>query len=386
MCRTIFFTKKLRRGKSSSSMSTCSYRWEEWDEEKGKIVEKRCQKEIWEGSDEFCIFHDPSPEKDVDLFKEKLEEQMESETEEHSFIGYYFSENWDFSGKEFKIDVDFRGATFQGTNFWGASFQGTASFWGASFQNAYFEEATFQDANFRGATFQDANFRGATFHKKVELILKNNEKMDLRYTEFLSKNYITANLSKTLFHRASIENVTFVDCVWPDNYEIYEEKNMKDENINLTFNELETIYRNLKQNMRNHGDYSKAGELYYREIEMKRKGASKIKERIGLTVYKYLAGYGERYWNTAAVSGCVIFFFAFLYGITDCLQYSVQNPCLYQEIIDVVYFSFVTFTTLGLGDITPLTTLGKVLICLEAVIGAFMIAVFVVVFVRKMAR
>jgi hypothetical protein len=63
-----------------------------------------------------------------------------------------------------------------------------------------------------------------------------------------------------------------------------------------------------------------------------------------------------------------------------------RKPSLYQEIIDAIYFSFVTFTTLGLGDIRPLTNLGKAFICLEAVIGAFMIAVFVVVFVRKMAR
>ena len=161
---------------------------------------------------------------------------------------------------------------------------------------------------------------------------------------------------------------------------------MKDENIDISYNELETIYRDLKQNMQDHGDYSKAGEFYYREMEMRRKGAEKIKDRIGLKVYKFLAGYGENYWNTAAVSGSIILIFALLYGIFDCLQYSIENPCLYQEIIDVVYFSFVTFTTLGLGDITPLTTFGKVLICLEAVIGAFMIALFVVVFVRKMAR
>lgn len=103
-------------------------------------------------------------------------------------------------------------------------------------------------------------------------------------------------------------------------------------------------------------------------------------------LYKLLAGYSERPLHTAAVSGLIILVFALLYGIFDCLQYSVRNPSFYQETIDVIYFSFVTFTTLGLGDIRPLTNLGKVLICLEAVLGAFMIAVFVVVFVRKMAR
>ena len=74
----------------SWGMGTCSYTWLEWDLEKGAFVEKRCQEETWEGSDEFCIFHDPSPEKDVDLFKEKLEEQIESETEKHNFTGYCF--------------------------------------------------------------------------------------------------------------------------------------------------------------------------------------------------------------------------------------------------------------------------------------------------------
>ena len=43
---------------------------------------------------------------------------------------------------------------------------------------------------------------------------------------------------------------------------------MKDTGI--SFKELETIYRDLKRNMQNHGDHSKAGEFYYREMEMKK--------------------------------------------------------------------------------------------------------------------
>jgi hypothetical protein len=146
------------------------------------------------------------------------------------------------------------------------------------------------------------------------------------------------------------------------------------------------LNRNLKQNTQSHGDYARAGEFYYREMEMRRKSATRTREGVGLEAYKHLAGYGERYWNTAVVSASIVFIFAFLYGALDCLHYSAENPSLQQKIIDAIYFSFVTFTTLGLGDIAPTTTPGKVLICVEAVIGAFMIAVFVVVFVRKMAR
>jgi len=64
----------------------------------------------------------------------------------------------------------------------------------------------------------------------------------------------------------------------------------------------------------------------------------------------------------------------------------MANPTIYQQLKDAIYFSFVTFTTLGLGDIGPLNDLGKFLICCEAVIGAFLIALFVAVFARKMIR
>ena len=144
-------------------MGTCSYTWKERNKKGG--TKKRCLEEIWEGSDEFCIFHDPSPEKDLQLFKEGVEVQMRSETKKHNFIGYCFPAKWDFfEGKEFKIDADFREATFQDANFFGATFQCVADFRGATFQNANFRGATFEDLNFGGAIFRKhADFRGATF-------------------------------------------------------------------------------------------------------------------------------------------------------------------------------------------------------------------------------
>ncbi|MGC1120641.1 MAG: pentapeptide repeat-containing protein [Candidatus Methanofastidiosia archaeon] len=511
-------------------MGRCYYAWEEWDREKGKFVKKCCQKETWKGSDEFCIFHDPSQEKDIGLFKEMLEEQIEAETSIHNFVGYCFPEEWDFSGKEFRLnvhfngasfgqnvdfskaffcknvefshavfqgnadflratfqkagfssttfqsnadfgevafqddadfweatfqeanfsfatfqrnsdfnraifkkdvrfyktifhttnfneatfqdDVDFNKATFQqhvsfyetvflkGACFWGVilkdssnfrfvTFQGDADFWGATFQKADFLGATFQkNAYFREVTFQgDADFSGTTIRESFDLVPEQvSGILDFRGAKFLLTSSVAANLRKAKFYRAYLQNVVFMNCVWPEDCIIYEEKHMNDKNINLSFSTLETIYRNLKQNTQSHGDYARAGEFYYREMEMRRESATRTRERVGLEAYKHLAGYGERYWNTAVVSASIVFIFAFLYGALDCLHYSIENPSLQQKIIDVIYFSFVTFTTLGLGDIAPATTLGKVLICVEAVIGAFMIAVFVVVFVRKMAR
>jgi uncharacterized protein YjbI with pentapeptide repeats len=508
-------------------MGRCSYTWEEWDEEKSDFVRRRCLEETWSRSEKFCIFHDPSPDKDGEQFEEKLREKLAGK--DYFFDGYFFPEidfrNEVFEGKvffnnatfqdaalfigaTFQENADFSGATFQGNaNFWKATFQGNANFSSASFQEiADFREATFQetmefrrtifqktadlnkgifqDGNFIGATFQDkaffseaifhrdaefnesvfnagayfidttfqkkaiflsatfqktyfriatfkgdtdfsrtsfknytsfygsdftestdflaarfegntdfrdtifrdANFRGSIFKEKLEFVPKKVGRVDFRDAEFLFRSSITSNLANVLFHRSFIENVAFINCEWPKKYVVYEEKHMEDKDIGLFYNQLETIYRNLKQNMQNHGDYATAGELYYREMEMRRKGAKTKRKRLWLEIYRILAGYGENYWNTAVVSVVITLFFAFLYGIFDCLQYSVEDPSLLQETIDAIYFSFVTFTTLGLGDIAPLTAFGKVLICCEAVTGAFMIALFVVVFVRKMAR
>lgn len=41
------------------------------------------------------------------------------------------------------------------------------------------------------------------------------------------------------------------------------------------------------------------------------------------------------------------------------------------------YFSFVTLSTLGYGDILPMTPLTRILACLEAICGQFYLAVLV---------
>jgi len=44
---------------------------------------------------------------------------------------------------------------------------------------------------------------------------------------------------------------------------------------------------------------------------------------------------------------------------------------------DVIYFSFVTMTTLGYGDVTPVLPVARFLVCMEAVVGQFYIAIVV---------
>ena len=50
---------------------------------------------------------------------------------------------------------------------------------------------------------------------------------------------------------------------------------------------------------------------------------------------------------------------------------------------DSLYFSTITFTTLGYGDFRPLEGLGRILAGSEAFLGAIMMALFVYTFARR---
>ena len=449
---------------TKDNISTCSYSWEEWDKKIKDFVIKNCKEKSLKNSD-YCIFHDPNPDKDLNFFNKKIEEQCKRK--DFNFIGYHFPRKWRFVNEKFEEYTDFRSAKFYDVNFYGnifhkgttfklvnffgkvnfrhAYFHGQSNFKGSKFfGDADFSEATFnyvdfveatfcKNANFKGskffgdadfseATFNyvdfveatfcknanfkgskffgDADFNGTTFQnlimnrtvfkENLELIPNKINELDLRYSKVFFMGTIKTDLKMTKFYGSFIKNVSFMIQEWPK--KIYEEKNMNESGIKLSYKELETIYRNLKQNMQDHGNYPQAGEFYYREMECKKES---MREKIfslnwfkslWYSFLKYSCGYGERPFRTIISSFGIIFIWALLYWILRCLEYSVSNPTISKQIKESLYFSFVTFTTLGLGDILPLNDLGRAFICAEALLGAFFMALFVVVFVRKMAR
>ncbi len=78
-------------------------------------------------------------------------------------------------------------------------------------------------------------------------------------------------------------------------------------------------------------------------------------------------------------------FFSFLYGALDLLTtnpFFAQGPST--EASDYLYFSFVTMLTLGYGDLTPATDLGRVLVIMETLIGQIFLVVLVAYLVGSM--
>ncbi|MGD2071915.1 MAG: pentapeptide repeat-containing protein [Candidatus Thorarchaeota archaeon] len=403
-------------------MGECTYTWEEWDEEKQKYITKKCPEEIWKKNQDFCIFHDPSPEKDPRLFEKKLKKKLKNK--DYNFQGYYFLENMDFTNKNFEKAAFFDGVTFQNVSFDNTSFDmvffdkttfNVASFDKTTFQNASFngavftitsfDKATFQNASFEGAFFQDVTFNGAFFQ---DVIFNNATFQGASFEEahfeqvasFRGANF-QSNIS---FRGASFSQTYFID-IQATCYVKFENNkfckflaNKKSQNALL-----EQGYRNIKNLLNLQGDYAAAGEFHYIEMEAKR-CRTRNPSCLWLMLYKSLCGYGERPMRVIGASlviilvGAMLFFFCgiehfdesfYTTGKAHIIQYPFSisgiKSALLEDFGYCIYYSVITFTTLGYGDIHPLG-LSHVFAAVESFIGAFFIALFVVVFARKMIR
>ena len=51
-----------------------------------------------------------------------------------------------------------------------------------------------------------------------------------------------------------------------------------------------------------------------------------------------------------------------------------------------LYYSVVTFTTLGFGDVTPLTRLSATIVMIEVVVGYLMLGILISILATKVAR
>jgi hypothetical protein len=88
---------------------------------------------------------------------------------------------------------------------------------------------------------------------------------------------------------------------------------------------------------------------------------------------------------TADLICCAISIY-FLIGIMWAGIYSVLEgiaPGSFSETTDLLYYSFVTLTTVGYGDVAPLTTLSKRLAVFEAAMGSIYMAVIIAMIVGR---
>ena len=292
-------------------------------------------------------------------------------------IGVNFKENIVFNSSIFNAQTRFRNATFEGlASFDGCTFGGVITFRNASFQ----KDAKYRTVAFKGFVL----FGDAVFGNSAKFTNSHFARgADFSNVEFRSETDFSGAYS-------SSRSVPTCDSV----YFAYQKHG-----------DDESFWRFVKQSAQEAGHYQLAGECFYKErcsrLQKKVRGpyskqalssSKKLIKTITavrllpeLIFGKMLFGYGERPARVLIASALIILFCAFFYCAPNAL--SSRTGTIEPSFMQGLYFSTITFTTLGYGDLYPATdSTSRIVAMTEAVSGVFMMALFVVCLAKRFSR
>lgn len=254
------------------------------------------------------------------------------------------------------FDADLSGVNLVGANLSGSDLTGTN-----------LSSADLTKANLKGARLWHADLSNA---KLIE-------------SDLTDADLWQARLNNTRLWRADIskaKSLTKQNFLHKKNrffsiYRVYEEG----------FIAAEETYRDLKRYFINQGRYDDASWASFKEKTMEKIRLRKTRDLsyIPVALMGFLCGYGEKPQRIIFSSSFVIFIYAAIFYLLKAItQVSISEFTL--NFGDYIYYSIVTFTTLGYGDIIPKAfTIYRLLAVSEAFLGAFMIGLFIFTLARK---
>ena len=271
----------------------------------------------------------------------------------------------------------------------------------------------------RGLKLQRANLRGINLvnrgnHNGFDLSESDFYRADLRGAHLFNivlsdGSLMKADLREANLHCAKLEGTNLLGIKLADakldnlniGGKLHQEKLASEhlkrgekDQAHDNFEQSEEIYRQLRKCAEDQGLFNLSGRFSYRERIMHRNLIPRWTFKwIFSNMMDLLCGYGEKPENTITFSILLIFTCAlgyFMFGVNYYDQVLKFDPsaALSENLTTffmATYYSVVTFTTLGYGDITPFG-ITRFIAVIEAFLGSFTIALFVVVFVKRMSR
>lgn len=304
-----------------------------------------------DGSGDLCFWHDKGSSKEGPDVRPRLEAWAESGESMEGFVLRY-------ANLEHVRLVARTGRVLQRAHLFRANLQG-ASLW-----NVDLREADLTKANLAGANLNEARLQGA--------------------------DLLGANLDGT-----RLERVQWGDRCTNEKAAATAEREGRHADARAKYEEAEEVYRTLRRSYDAAGRFEQAGAFFRREMTMRRKLMPKWSGgRAWSKLVDLLCAYGEsppRVIVSAVVLNLLAAFAFFALGIR-----SPDGPCGFdaslglwanvEVYLNCLYFSLITFLTVGYGDFLPLDLLTRHLASTHAFIGSFMMALFVAVFGKKMTR
>ncbi len=325
----------------SNGTNTCSYFRKDGS---------NCPESVPDGG-EYCFWHDADAKKNDADVKKKLEEKV-------------------------KRDNNCEGYKLKGCDLY----------------DVWLTEANFDNADLRKANLEKGHLFGLSL-KGASLFKANFENSNLRHADLTG-----ADMMGTLFENAKLASIKWgEDNIIKQEVEALEADKKGDRELAVTkYIEAEEIYLTLKKSFGNKGLSKEEGFFFYREMTTKRMQCPLFSwARLGFKLADISCGYGEKVGRILGFSVFVIFVNALIYAFAgfgggDTI-YKINMSTGFMDIIETflmsMYYSTVTFTTLGYGDYSPISAISRLFAGVEAFTGAFLVALFVIsVYKRVMER
>lgn len=320
-----------------------------------------CSRPVWEDHDR-CIWHARVDGKTIDDF-----ENIDPGSEDN--ITEVYLRNASLTGVEWFADTSLVGADFT-----------KADLNGADFSEANLTLATLTDVSGIGADFSETNLEGAIFTDA-----------DLR----------RARLGGVRLNGAVLNDVHISNDTVIDNETIYERDSVQPKlGDDHPLVAASWAYRQLQQIYSENSLPRLARQSYIREKDARRQLAwvqRNFREAIIRELSRWVTLYGSSPYRILITSLLVIIVSAALYPLTGGIQetnqgqnitYTISNPeqapqwWITTVLFKSLYFSVVTFATLGYGDIQPIGTWARMLAGIETILGSLLTALLVFVLAR----
>ncbi|MFH1867363.1 MAG: pentapeptide repeat-containing protein [Candidatus Omnitrophota bacterium] len=321
---------------------------------------KDCKEQALSLSD-FCWHHT----EDKDAYRAVLTEHIDS----HGSIKGFYLRRLEFREAQWQ-NIDAEDSDLAGSDL---SYADLAA---ANFKKANLTGARLKNVNLASADFEDAHLLRCDL-SGTRLWHTSIRNTNLAESDFQGADFLKSTLSNVKLWHVNIDNAKFLSR------HNFIGKAPINEKGSLSASEA---YRILKQYFVAMGRYDDASWASFKERQMERKyfWRSKKPAYFPSLTMALLCGYGEKPYRVITSSLVIIFSYSFLYSALNALKIPADSISAKLGSWDHIYFSIVTFTTLGFGDITPkMKPFFQMLTVSEAFIGAFMMGLFVFTLARK---
>jgi hypothetical protein len=326
-----------------------------------EFPDESCGRPVWEDHDR-CVWH-------AEVDGKTADDLAEADPAGEDDLSEAYLREASLVGDDWFVDTSLVGADFTGAKLDRAEFAG-ADLTLATLTDVSAIETDLSEANLEGAILTNADLRRATLE---DARLSGAVLTDVH----ISKETVLGG--KTIYERESVQPAL------TDDHPL--------EAASWAYRQLQQIYAaNSLPNL--------ARESYVSEKDARRRLArarGDVKQAFIKELSRWVTLYGTSPYRILLTSLLVVIVSALLYPLTGGIEeinegsnitYSISNPeqapqwWIATVLFKSLYFSVVTFATLGYGDIQPIGTTARLLAGVETIVGSLLTALLVFVLAR----